>query len=141
MKHRGGLGRSWAVTPSPPVGTLFKLVQAGKERGESMQGSAALVPLCLPTPAAHKAQGPGSSFPAAPLGCIWPLCSQEEPRTSRRVSPQTCGLGCGIPPPSSACQQRSWPSFFGKDSNNSLFRLNTPVLGRNRSLLPSPALG
>lgn len=54
------------------------------------------------------------------------------------MSPQTCELGCGIPPPSSACQQRSRPSFFGKDSNNSLFRLNTTSPGKEQEPVPQP---
>lgn len=57
------------------------------------------------------------------------------------MSPQTCGLGCGIPPPSSACQQRSRPSFFGKDSNNSLFRLNTTSAGKEQEPAPQPSFG
>lgn len=50
-----------------PMRTLFKFVQAGKEWGESMEGSAGLIPHCLPTPAAHNAQDAGSSFPPATL--------------------------------------------------------------------------
>lgn len=57
------------------------------------------------------------------------------------MSPQTCGLGYGIPPPSSACQQRSRPSFFGKDSNNSLFRLNTTSAGKEQEPVPQPSFG
>lgn len=46
-----------------PMGALLKCVQvqAGKEWGEFMEGTAGLVPHCLRTPAACNAQDPGSS--------------------------------------------------------------------------------
>lgn len=116
-----------------------------------MEGSAGLIPPLPPNTCCTQCTGRRQLLPcsnpctapasAAPLGWIWPLCIQGEPRTSRGVSPQTCGLGCGIPPLSSACQQCSRPSFFGKDSNNSLFRLNTTSPGKEQEPVPQPSFG
>lgn len=152
-KALGGVG-SWGMAPSPAlVGALLKhmQVQSGKEWGEFMEGTAGPVPGCLPTPTTWDLGGSALQQPrggqctapasAAPLGWIWPPCIQGEPRTSRGVSPQTYGLCHGIPPPGSACRQHSRHSFFGKDCNNSLFRLNTTSPGKEQeqgSPFPSP---
>lgn len=150
-KAVGGAER-WGMAPSPPpAGAWLKHTQAGKEWGELMEGTAGLVSRCLPTPTARDVWDLGGSAlrqprgrqcaaPAstAPLGWMWPPCIQREPRTSRGASPQTCELCHNIPPTGCACRQHSQPSFFGKDSNNSLFRLNTTSHGKEQEPVPQP---
>lgn len=117
-----------------------------------MEGTAGLIPHCLPTPAARNAQDPGSSVPAVALRRavhsisstagldLAPVHSRGVPRTSRGASPQTCGLCRGIPPlalpPVSAA---SLPSLV-KTPTIPFLGLIPPVLGKNRRPFPSPAM-
>lgn len=134
------------------MGALLKhvQVQAGKERGEFMEGTAGLIPHCLPTPAARNAQDPGSSFPAVALRravhsisstsglYLARVHSRGVPRTSRGASPQTCGLCRGIPPPAlPAVSAASLPSLV-KTPTIPFLGLIPPVPGKNRRPFPSP---
>lgn len=83
-------------------------------------------------PALQQPLHSSSSGSTSALGLA--LCTQGEPRRE----PPDLWAGLGHPPPSSACQQHSSPSFFGKDSNNSLFRLNTTSPEKEEEPVPQP---
>lgn len=140
-------GSCWDGFCFSPCGILDKhvQVQAGKVRGEFMGGiygkdrgphAAAASPHLLHA----DSQDLGSSVPAMALRQqCWDgsdtRASKRSLQQAQQRAPRPAGCGTAL---LRATLPRSHPAFFGKDSNNSLFRANSTSLGRSTPRSPSP---
>lgn len=139
---------SWSMAhSSPPMGALLNHVQvrAGEEwsevtAGRDCRSCSPLLPRtgssqlsACSSPEESNAQTPAF---AVLLSWSWPPCTQGEPGRAGKAPRPVSSAAASLPP--APCWQRSQPSFFGKDSNNSLFRLNTTSPGKEQEPLPQP---
>lgn len=131
----------------PPVGSSLKhvQVQAGNVRGEFMGGiygkdRGPHAPAASPHLLHEDSRDLGSSVPAMALRQqCWdgsdPCAFKRSLQQAQQRAPRPAGYGAAL---LHAALPRSHPAFFGKASNNSLFRVNSTSLGRSTPRSPSP---
>lgn len=139
---------SWSMAHfSPPMGALLNhmQVQGGEEWSEVTEGrdcrSCSPLPPRTGSSQLSACNGPEeSNAQHQPSQHCWagpgPSALKGSPGQAGKAPRPVSSAAASLPP--APCWQRSQPSFFGKDSNNSLFRLNTTSPGKEQEPLPQP---